>query len=334
MRRALTLLILAVAVSGCAAVKGWFSDTKKDNIQPPTPLTELAPTVSVQKLWDERVGKGAGTTGVRLAPAYADGKLYAIGVDGTIAAFDAGSGHTLWNKHLGQRSGLILHRGKNSVRLAGGPAVDGNLVVAGTLEGVVQAFDAGSGAERWHAEVSSEVVAPPAIAEGIVVVRTGDGRLYGFDANDGSRKWIYDRSTVPGLSRAGMPRAHRQWCRYAGEDNGKVIALRLTDGACCGADAVPGEAALKSSACRTPTAAWSSTTGFMPGVPAAWALIAHRAGRYGRTTCQVTGVSLAATQVYAVDAIRWYGADLRGSRNGNRTASNAGSAAPVRWAIA
>jgi outer membrane protein assembly factor BamB len=308
MRRALILLVLAAAVSGCATVKGWFSDTKKDNIQPPTPLTEFAPAVTVQKLWDERVGKGADTTGVRLAPAYADGKLYAIGVDGTIAAFDAGSGHALWSKHLGQRRGFILHRGKNSIRWAGGPAIDGNLLVAGTLEGAVQAFDAGSGAERWHADVSSEVVAPPTIAEGIVVVRTSDGRLYGFDANDGSRKWIYDRSSVPGLTLRGNGAPHiADGVVYAGEDNGKVIALRLTDGGLLWEQTLsPGEG-------RTEIERLQDADGGLVvdnGVVYASAyrgLVAALIAQSGRplwthNLSGYTGVSLAPTQVYAVDA--------------------------------
>ena len=309
MKRALTLLMLAGAVSGCATIKGWFSDVKKENIQPPTPLAQPAPAiVAVQKLWDERVGKGADVTGVRMAPYYADGKLYAIGSDGTIAAFDASNGHTLWNKHLGQRHGWILHHGKNSVRFAGGPAVEGNLLVAGTIEGVVEAFDAASGAERWHAEVSSEVIAPAAIADGIVVVRTNDGRLYGFDANDGSRKWIYDRSTVPALSLRGngTPRVV-EGVVYAGEDNGKVIALRLSDGNLLWEQTLsPGEG-------RSEIERLQDTDGGLVvdnGVvytSAYRGLVAALIAQSGRplwthNLSGYTGVSLAPTQVYAVDS--------------------------------
>jgi outer membrane protein assembly factor BamB len=309
MKRALTLLMLTAAVSGCATIKGWFSDIKKENIQPPTPLVEPAPSlVSVQKLWEERVGKGADATGVRMAPFFADGKLYAIGSDGTIAALDAGNGRTLWNKHLGQRHGWILHHGKNSVRFAGGPAVEGNLLVAGTSEGVVQAFDAGSGAERWHAEVSSEVVATPAIADGIVVVRTNDGRLYGFDANDGSRKWIYDRSTVPALSLRGnsTPRI-ADGVVYAGEDNGKVIALRLSDGNLLWEQTLsPGEG-------RTEIERLQDADGGLvvdSGVVYASAyrgLVGALIAQSGRplwthNLSGYTGVALAPTQIYAIDA--------------------------------
>lgn len=305
---ALPLLVLAAALSGCATVKGWFADIKKENIQPPTPLTEFAPAVNVQKLWEERVGKGADATGVRMAPAFADGKLYAIGSDGTIAALDATNGRTLWSKHLGQRRGWILHRGKNSVRFAGGPTVGGNLLVAGTIQGEVEAFDAGSGTERWHAQVSSEVIAPPAIADGIVVVRTNDGRLYGFDANDGSRKWVYDRSTVPALSLRGngSPRIV-EGVVYAGEDNGRVIALRLTDGNLLWEQVLsPGEG-------RTEIERLQDSDGGLVvdnGVVYASAyrgLVAALIAQSGRplwthNLSGYTGVALAPTQVYAIDA--------------------------------
>lgn len=308
MKRTLTLLMLVAAMSGCATIKGWFSDIKKENIQPPTPLTELAPAVTVTRLWDERVGKGADATGVRMAPFYADGKLYAIGADGTIAALDAGNGHTLWNKHLGQRHGWILHHGKNSVRFAGGPAVDGNLLVAGTIEGVVQAFDAGSGAERWHAEVSSEVIAPAAIADGIVVIRTNDGRLYGFDANDGSRKWIYDRSTVPALSLRGnaTPRI-AEGVVYAGEDNGKVIALRLSDGNLLWEQTLaPGEGRTEIERLQDADGGLVVDNGVIY-TSAYRGLVAALIAQSGRplwthSLSGYTGVSLAPTQVYAVDA--------------------------------
>jgi outer membrane protein assembly factor BamB len=74
MKRIAILLALAVATSGCATIKGWFNDTKKENIQPPTPLVQFTPTLTVQKLWDARPTGGAGSSGAHVAPAYADGK--------------------------------------------------------------------------------------------------------------------------------------------------------------------------------------------------------------------------------------------------------------------
>jgi len=307
-KRALTVLMLATAVTGCATIKNLFNDVKKENIEPPTPLTELTPTLNVQKLWSDRVGKGAGKSGARMLPAYADGKIYAAGVDGTIAAIDATSGHTLWQKHLGERHGFILHRGKNSLRWAGGPSVNGDLLVVGSLEGSVRALDAGTGAERWHMQVSSEVIAPPAIADGVVVVRTNDGRLYGLDAADGSRKWVYDRATVPVLSLRGnaAPRI-ADGVVYAGEDNGKVVALHLTEGNALWEQSLsPGEGRSEIQRLQDidGTVAVANGVVYASGYHGQVAALIAQTGRplWTHELSGYTGVAIAPTQIYVANA--------------------------------
>jgi outer membrane protein assembly factor BamB len=308
MKRVLTLLLLTAAMTGCATIMNLFNDVKKENIEPPTPLTEFTPTLNVQKLWSDRVGKGARHSGVRLAPAYADGKLYAAGVDGTVAALDAATGHTLWSKHLGQRKGWMLHHGQNSQRWTGGPGIDGSLLVIGSLEGGVQALDAGTGAERWHAQVSSEVIAPPAIANGIVVVRTNDGRLYGLDATNGSRAWVYDRVTVPVLSLRGNPSPRIvDGVVYAGEDNGKVVALRLNDGNPAWEQTLsPGEGRTEIERLQDVDGAVAVADGvvYAAGYRGQVAALIAQSGRplWTHVLSSYTGVAIASTQVYVVDA--------------------------------
>jgi len=231
MKRALVLIALATGVSGCATIKGWFSDSKAENIEPPTVLVEFPPTINVQKVWSERVGKGSQHTGARMSMAYADGKLYAASATGDIAAFDATNGHTIWHKQIGERHGWIWHHGDNSVRWSGGPTVAGDLVVVGTLEGKVYGLAASDGTERWNAQLSSEVISPPAIGGGLVAARTNDGRVFGLDERDGKRLWVFDHANVPILSlRGNSAPVIDSGVVYVGEDNGKVIALRATDG--------------------------------------------------------------------------------------------------------
>ncbi|MFN7549963.1 MAG: PQQ-binding-like beta-propeller repeat protein, partial [Pseudomonadota bacterium] len=65
---------------------------------------------------------------------------------------------------------------------------------------------------------------------GGVVVRAQDGRLFGFDAADGKRRWVFDRG-VPLLSlRGNGPPLVADGVVYAGYDNGKIVALNLSDG--------------------------------------------------------------------------------------------------------
>ncbi len=307
MKRVLTLLLLAAAVTGCTTIKNIFNDVKKENIEPPTPLTELVPTLNVQKVWGERIGKGAGKSGARIEPAYADGKLYVAGVDGSVVALDAATGHAVWQKQLGQRHGFVVHHGNNSLRWASGPGVSGDLLVIGSLEGTVEALDAGTGADRWNAQVSSEVDAAPVIANGIVVVRSNDGRLYGLDAADGSRKWVYDRATVPVLSLRGnsAPRVADNVV-YAGEDNGKVVALHLADGTPLWEQSLsPGEG-------RTEIERLEDVDGTVTvsdGVVYASAYRGHvaaliaQSGRplWTHEISSYTGVALAPTQIYVAD---------------------------------
>ncbi len=307
MKRVLTLLLLAAAVTGCTTIKNIFNDVKKENIEPPTPLTELVPTLNVQKVWSERIGKGAGKSGARIVPAYADGKIYVAGVDGSVVALDAATGHSVWQKQLGQRHGFVVHHGNNSLRWSSGPGVSGDLLVIGSLEGSVEALDAGTGAERWNAQVSSEVDASPVIADGFVVVRTNDGRLYGLDASDGSRKWVYDRATVPVLSLRGNSAPHiADSVVYAGEDNGKVVALHLAEGTPLWEQSLsPGEGRTEIERLEDV----DGTVAVSDGVVYASAYRGHIAALIAQTgrplwtheISSYTGVAVAPTQIYVAD---------------------------------
>jgi outer membrane protein assembly factor BamB len=230
MKRSLVLVVVAlsVALGGC----NWLKNLgRKDNVEPPTPLAEFAPTTQVQRVWSEGVGDGAGDSGVRLAPGHADGRLYAASVDGRLVALDAASGRTLWQQRLGGGSGMPWNRSGNSLRWSAGPASDGDLLVVGALDGQVYGLAAEDGSERWNIRLGSEVVGTPAIANGIVVVRTNDGRLTALSATDGSRKWLLDQSVPPLSLRGTSSPLVANGVVYDGFDNGRVVAVRLEDGA-------------------------------------------------------------------------------------------------------
>jgi outer membrane protein assembly factor BamB len=308
MKRSLILLALAATLCGCATIKGWFNDSKSENIEPPTLLTEFPQTLSVQKLWSERVGKGAERSGARMGTAYSDGKLFAASVTGDISAFDAATGRTLWHKQSGSRHGWIWHHGDNSVRWAGGPSVEGDLVVVGTLEGMVQAFSANDGADRWSAQLSSEIICAPAIGGDLVAVRTHDGRVFGLDARDGKRLWVFDRATVPLLSLRGnsAPRIDGGVV-YVGEDNGKVIALRANDGGELWEQQVAtGEGRSDVERLQDVDGAIKIDSGvvYASGYRGQTAALIAQSGRplWTHELSSFTGVALSASQLYAADA--------------------------------
>lgn len=218
--------VLALALSACHSFK-------KENVQPPTPLAKsFQPTVGVERVWRSSVGGGAGDSGVRLRPTVVHGVLYADSTDGTLAAFDATNGKTLWSRSSRTHGWFGWGDKKRADAFyAGGPAVAGDLLVVGTLDGHVYAVDAKDGSPRWSVETSASVVASPDIVGDLVVVRTQDGRVYGLDAKTGDQRWVYDQSEVPVLSlRGNGSLLVANGVVFLGTDDGKIVALRQDNG--------------------------------------------------------------------------------------------------------
>jgi outer membrane protein assembly factor BamB len=209
--RALIPLAIVLALAACSG-----DSAKKENIEPPTPLSEFESKASVERLWSANLGDGAGRTGARLSPAFAGGRVFAAGLDSGLVAFDASNGKRLWGADL--------------EGLTGGPAAAITLVVVGSIEGEVYAFDPESGEPRWQTRVSSEVVSAPAIDDNLVVVVANDGRVHGLDARDGKQLWAVDRG-VPTLSLRGnsVPIISGGQVIVASA-NGKITALARNDG--------------------------------------------------------------------------------------------------------
>ena len=215
-----------VALAGCHSFK-------KENIQPPTPLAkDFKPTVQVTRVWKDRVGHGAGVSGVRMEPTVVDGVLYAASTDGVVAAYDANTGKNLW-KQKSRTHGWFGwgDKKRKDAFYAGGPAVAGDLLAIGTLDGHVYGLNSKDGTQRWVATLPSEVIDSPVIAGGLVIVRTQDGRVYGLDSNTGDRRWVNDQGSVPLLSlRGNGPLLVTNGVVFLGSDDGKLVALRQDNG--------------------------------------------------------------------------------------------------------
>lgn len=211
LRRSLAAAALAVAAGGCSTVSGWFGGggpTIK-----PTPLADFSPSTSVEAVWRAGIGPGRG---FGLAPAVDGEAVFAASANGALARLDLASGREIWRIDVGQR-------------ISGGVGAGDGVVVVGTAEGEVLAFDA-NGTAKWSARVGTEVLSPPRVAEGIVVVRGADGRLFGFEAQGGSRKWVYQRANPPLTLRSFAGARVTRGAVFSGFPGGKLVALRLDNG--------------------------------------------------------------------------------------------------------
>jgi outer membrane protein assembly factor BamB len=177
------------------------------------PLPAIVPSIKVVTLWHANIGNSEQAI---FSPAIAGGSAYAAAYDGTITRLDAASGKQLWRINAGEH-------------LTGGVGVGGGLVVVGSGEGDVLAFDS-SGTAQWKTRVSSEVLAAPQVAQGVVVVRSADGRIFGLDAKDGKRMWYYQRSMPTLTVRSPVGISIHAGVVYAGYAGGKLVAIDLSNG--------------------------------------------------------------------------------------------------------
>jgi len=207
-RAAAAVAALALLLVAC--------DSDKD-VEPPAALVAIDAKLAVERVWNVGLGDKDRALRLGLVPAVADGKVYAAGGGGVVAAFEGASGHTLWRKDT-------------KLSLAGGPGVGSGLVVVGAGDGQLVALDAASGAQRWLVRLSGEVLSAPVISAQAVIVRSVDGRVRGLALDSGRELWSNEQP-VPRLTLRGVSRpALAGDTAVCGFDNGKVVAYGVANG--------------------------------------------------------------------------------------------------------
>lgn len=212
MKMRLIALGLALAVSGCSTVSGWFGHGPAK--PKPAELVEFKPTASLAEAWKAEAGESAAYL---FRPQAEGGDVFAAG-GSRVVRIALANGSTVWKTDAG-------------AKLSAGAAAANGLVLAGSARGELIALDRNTGQVRWKAALSSEVTGPILVVGDMVVVRTGDGRVQGLAAADGSRKWLYTRN-LPVLSLRGSGgMVARDDALYIGFPGGKLVALNAANGA-------------------------------------------------------------------------------------------------------
>jgi len=208
----LLLSFLGIGLSGCSIFSG------KDNTEPPAPLVNFSPTLTLKTVWTARTGSNVSQDYLRIGPTFHDEQLLITSPQGQVQALNFKDGNRIWTQQLG-------------VPISSSAGVGENLILVGSHKGDVVALSATNGKEIWRTQVSSEVLVPPQISQGVVVVRTADGKLFGLTSQNGKQLWVYERSTVPLLTLRGTstPLVVNDLI-IAGFDNGKLAALELHTG--------------------------------------------------------------------------------------------------------
>ena len=80
------------------------------------------------------------------------------------------------------------------------PVIADSMVIVGSGDGNVYAFDAASGDERWRVRTGGRVRSSPAVADGVVYVGSADGFLYAIGLEMGGLLWRFETDGVSNTS--------------------------------------------------------------------------------------------------------------------------------------
>ena len=263
-RRLAVPLILALALSGCGVLGGKAGPKTptlgnrvpilsrvETSANPDPALASVAvvvPTAEVNPAWPQAGGTASKSYGhlaladapgrvwtgsiagssnrQRLAasPVVGDGKLFAMGTDGVVSAFDAASGARLWSQSF-----RISGDGSSSV-FGGGAAFSDGRVYVTTGVGEVAALDATNGQTVWKVKPAGPLRGSPTIAFNAVFVMTQNNQIHALNAADGAPLWNESGS----LGQAGVfgvaAPAAGQGTVIAGYSSGELIAYRYENG--------------------------------------------------------------------------------------------------------
>jgi outer membrane protein assembly factor BamB len=257
-------LALVAGLGGCGVLKGGKKKTPVLGDRVPILMSEnsiavdktlagievVLPAAAPNESWDQPGGSASksmghlaladtptlawraqikgGDTRVRLAaaPTIDGGKLFVTDTLGTVHAFDAATGATLWS------ASTVKGEGKKNInaRFGGGVSAEGGKAFATNGLGEVVAFDANTGAELWRAKPGGPLRGAPSLANDSIYVLSQDNQLFALSQTDGSVVWTQSGSLeTQGVFGVAAPAA-AQGTVVAGFSSGELNAYRYENG--------------------------------------------------------------------------------------------------------
>ncbi|HSJ78069.1 MAG TPA: PQQ-binding-like beta-propeller repeat protein, partial [Erythrobacter sp.] len=193
----------------------------------------LALSETPTKAWTASVAGSTNRMRLAAAPVVGGNKLFAIGTDGVIHAFDKASGARVWSR--GDES---LTKDQAPSAFGGGVSFEAGKLYATNGVGDVMALNADTGAELWNVKPAGPMRGSPTIAFGQLFVMTQDNQIISLNINDGSLMWDESGSTTQsGVFGVAAPAAG-QGTIVAGYSSGELSAYRYENGRTLWSDAL------------------------------------------------------------------------------------------------
>jgi len=183
-------IFIAALMMVLAACGGKSKKSDYFQVETPAKKPSISNQTTLQRNWKVNLGKKISDGDAVLSPALSGDYLYAAATNGRIEKFELATGNRVWQTKL-----------KNET-ISSGVSVGSGLVLAGTNQGVVYAFDVTDGSIAWEVQLSTEILASPVIGSDVVVARSGDGKVFGLSPYNGEILWTISRQ-LPRLTLRG-----------------------------------------------------------------------------------------------------------------------------------
>ena len=185
-----------------------------------------------QRIWTAQIAGSSQRVRLASAPVVGGGRLYAVGSDGAITAFDAATGARVW-VHTAD-----VDKNLRSAVFGGGVSFADGRVYATNGAGEVLALDAATGGPVWKVKPAGPLRGAPTVDFGSVYVMTQDNQIVALDAADGKLQWQESASsTDSGVFGVAAPAAG-QGTVIAGYSSGELVAYRYENGRSLWSDAL------------------------------------------------------------------------------------------------
>lgn len=136
-----------------------------------------------RKAWTVGIAGSSSKQRLAASPVVGGGKLYVMDTDGTVHAFDAASGKSVWETPVKAEK-----QNANST-FGGGASYDDGVVYVTNGVGEVAALDAANGAVKWRVKPAGPLRGSPTVAFGQVMAMTQDNQIVTLNAADGVVLW-------------------------------------------------------------------------------------------------------------------------------------------------
>ncbi|PKB25952.1 outer membrane protein assembly factor BamB [Novosphingobium kunmingense] len=192
----------------------------------------LALSATPAQIWTGAIAGSGKKQRLAASPVVGGGQLFAMGTDGVVTAFDAGTGARRWSQSFSVKGDAA-----SSVYGGGASYNDGKVYVT-TGVGEVAALDASDGKQLWKVKPAGPLRGSPTIAFGSVYVMTMDNQIVSLNAADGTLQWNETgASGQTGVFGVAAPAAG-QGTVITGYSTGELVAYRYENGRQLWADAL------------------------------------------------------------------------------------------------